>query len=87
MRLRCKWYVASLCMNWKAWVVWLVVIHDISIIGTFWLVGRSCIFWTSIMLDGDKKIFMTITLNFSIVVNKSYLYNYSEKITVWLIMS
>jgi len=25
---------------------------------------------------------MTITLNFYIVVNKSYLYNYSEKITV-----
>jgi len=30
---------------------------------------------------------MTITLNFYIVVNKSYLYNYSEKIIVWLIMS
>jgi len=30
-------------------------------------------------LDGDKKIFMAITLNFYIVVNKSYLYNYSEK--------
>ena len=29
-----------------------------------------------------KKIFMAITLNFYIVVNKSYLYNYSEKITV-----
>jgi len=26
------------------------------------------------MLDGEKKIFMTITLNFYIVVNKSYLY-------------
>jgi len=25
------------------------------------------------MLDGDKKIFMSITLNFDIVVNKSYL--------------
>jgi len=25
---------------------------------------------------------MTITLNFYIVVNKSYLYNYSKKITV-----
>jgi len=25
---------------------------------------------------------MAITLNFDIVVNKSYLYNYSEKITV-----
>jgi len=25
------------------------------------------------MLDGNKKIFMTITLNFYIVVNKSYL--------------
>jgi len=34
------------------------------------------------MLDGDKKIFMTIRLNFYIVVNKSYLYNYIEKITV-----
>jgi len=31
------------------------------------------------MLDGDKKIFMTITLIFYIVVNKSYLYNYSKK--------
>ena len=30
---------------------------------------------------------MTITSNFYIVVNKSYLYNYSEKITVCLIMS
>jgi len=28
---------------------------------------------------------VTITLNFDIVVNKSYLYNYSVKITVWLI--
>jgi len=34
------------------------------------------------MLDGDKNIFMTITLNFYIVVNKSYLYNYIEKITL-----
>jgi len=34
------------------------------------------------MLDGDKKKFMTITINFYIVVNKSYLYNYSKKITV-----
>jgi len=25
---------------------------------------------------------MTITLNYYIVINKSYLYNYSEKITV-----
>ena len=32
------------------------------------------------MLDGSKKIFMAITLNFYIVVNKNYLYNYSEKI-------
>ena len=39
------------------------------------------------MLDGDKKIFMTITLNFYIVVNKSYSYNYSEKFTIWLIIS
>jgi len=31
------------------------------------------------MLDGDKKIFMAITLNFYIVVNKIYLYNYGEK--------
>ena len=34
------------------------------------------------MLDGDKIIFMAITLDFYIIVNKSYLYNYSEKITV-----
>jgi len=34
------------------------------------------------MLDVDKKIFMVIILNFSIIANKSYLYNYSEKITV-----
>jgi len=27
---------------------------------------------------------MTITLNFYIVVNKNYVYNYSEKIKVWL---
>jgi len=27
-----------------------------------------------------KKIFMAITLNFDIVVNKIYLYNYSKKI-------
>jgi len=32
------------------------------------------------MLDGDKKIFMAITLNLDIVVNKRYLYNYSEKL-------
>jgi len=37
------------------------------------------------MLDGDKKIFMTITLNFYIVENKSYLYNYSEKINYSMI--
>jgi len=34
------------------------------------------------MLDGDKKLFMTITLNFYIVVNNIYLNNYNEKITV-----
>ena len=34
------------------------------------------------MLDGSKKIFMAITLNFYIVVNKKYLYNYSERIKV-----
>jgi len=34
------------------------------------------------MLDGDKKIFMAITLKFYIVVIKIYLYSYSEKITV-----
>jgi len=39
------------------------------------------------MLDGDNKNFMAITLNFYIVVNKSYLYNYSKKITIWLTMS
>ena len=32
------------------------------------------------MLDGDKKKFIAITLNFYIVVNKNYLYNYSENI-------
>jgi len=32
------------------------------------------------MLDGDKKKFMAITLNFDIVENRSYLYNYSEKL-------
>jgi len=26
---------------------------------------------------------MAITLNFYIIVNKTYLYNYSDKITVW----
>jgi len=31
------------------------------------------------MLDGDKNIFMDITLNLYTIVNKSYLYNYSEK--------
>jgi len=39
------------------------------------------------MLDVDKKTFMAIILNFYIIANKSYLYNYNEKITVWLIMS
>ena len=34
------------------------------------------------MLDGDKKIFMAITLDFDIVINKSYLYNYSKKIAI-----
>jgi len=34
------------------------------------------------MLNGDKKKFMAITFNFYIIVNKSYLYNYSEKVTV-----
>ena len=34
------------------------------------------------MLDGGKKIFMVITLNFYIIVNKNCLYNYSEKIKV-----
>jgi len=32
------------------------------------------------MLDGNKIIFMAITLNFDIVVNKNYLYNYNEKL-------
>jgi len=31
------------------------------------------------MLDDDTKIFIVVTLNFDILVNKSYLYNYSEK--------
>ena len=39
------------------------------------------------MLDGDKKIFMTVTLNFYIVVNENYLYNYSEKNLSMIVMS
>ena len=39
------------------------------------------------MLDDDKKLFMTTTLNFDIVVNKSYLQNYSEKYSMIDIMS
>jgi len=35
------------------------------------------------MLDGDKKKFMTIILKFYIIVNKIYLYNYGDKVTVW----
>jgi len=35
------------------------------------------------MLHGDKKKFMTITLKFYVIVNKIYLYNYSDKIKVW----
>jgi len=38
------------------------------------------------MLNNDTKI-MAITLNFYIVVNKIYLYNYTDKITIQLIMS
>jgi len=34
------------------------------------------------MLDGDKNNSWKITLNFYIIVNKIYLYNYSEKIIV-----
>jgi len=34
------------------------------------------------ILDGDKKIFIGITFHFYMVVNRSYLYNYSEKIIV-----
>jgi len=34
------------------------------------------------MLDDNKKIFMTITLNFDIVINKRNLYNYNKKITI-----
>jgi len=34
------------------------------------------------MLDGGKMKFMAITLNFYIIVNKFYLYNYSDKIIV-----
>jgi len=39
------------------------------------------------MLDVDKKIFIAIILNFYIIANKIYLYNYNEKIIVWLIMN
>jgi len=34
------------------------------------------------MLDGDKNKLMAVTFNFYIIINKIYLYNYSEKITV-----
>jgi len=34
------------------------------------------------MLDGDKTKLIAITLNFYIIVNKIYLYSYSDKITV-----
>jgi len=34
------------------------------------------------MLDGDKKNIHGNSIRFYIVVNKIYLYNYSEKITV-----
>jgi len=37
------------------------------------------------MLDGGKKIFMIIILNFYIVVNKIHLYNYNEKINYRMI--
>jgi len=33
------------------------------------------------MLNGDKKNSLTITLNYYIIVNKIYLYNYSNKIS------
>jgi len=33
------------------------------------------------MLNGDEKI-MTVSLKFYITVNKIYLYNYSDKITL-----
>jgi len=45
--------------------------------------NKYCIFWTSIYVGGGKKKFMTITLKFYIIVNKIYLYNYSDKIKVW----
>jgi len=35
------------------------------------------------MLDGDKNKFMAITIIFYIILNKIYLYNYSDKITIW----
>ena len=41
------------------------------------------IIWETIEKNHTKEI----KLNFYIVVKKSYLYNYSEKITVWLVMS
>jgi len=34
------------------------------------------------MLDGDKNKFIAITLKFYVIVNKIYLYNYSDKIKV-----
>jgi len=51
--------------------------HDNKILTQILYLLNSNICWMVI-----KKIFMTITLNFYIVINKSYLYNYSEKITM-----
>jgi len=34
-------------------------------------------------LDGNKNKLMEITLNLYTIVNKIYLYNYSDKITIW----
>jgi len=29
-------------MNWEAWDVWLLFMHDVGITGTFWLVCETC---------------------------------------------
>jgi len=49
--------------------------HNNKILTYMLYLLNSNIYWMVI-----KNIFMTITLNFNIVVNKSYLYNYSEKL-------
>jgi len=36
------------------------------------------------MFDGNKKIFMPVKLNYYVIVNKIYLYNYNDKIKLMI---